>query len=307
MRCCNNITLAIILVSQVLISAALAYWDSGNSKPAIDTDLFVIEDIDPVDRVVITRGEEEIDCRAFAGGFMINDQYPMDQNLLTVLAAVLQQVRVVRPLSAQEQQEVRTKIFQTGSQVQVYQGNNLLLSFWSGGDRSKQNSYFVSEDGTVYLVHLPGYTSYVNGLFELPLSKWRSRNIFFNTWRSLLSYSYQDFTQPANDFQIRYKDPFFAVPGVQQLDSNKVMNYIRDLVSLKAKSIVVDTAYQGMPWLELTTTDIDPARNQNLILYGNQAQSSVLGKTGDQYFTFHTADLEPLLKSSGYFRYLESE
>jgi|GEM_PF-2648375 len=304
MRSFDNIALAVILASLVLISVALAYWDTGNSKPAVDTDLFVMENIDQVDRVVIYRGEEVIDCRAFAGGFMINDRFPMDQNLLTVLAAVLQQVRVLRPLSGQEQQEVRASIYQTGSQVQVFQGDNLLLSFWSGGDRSKQNTYFVSEDGVVYVVHLPGYASYVYGLFELPLSKWRSRTVFFNTWRSLLSYSYQDYKVSGNDFQIKYKDPFFAVSGIYQLDSNKVMNYLQDLVSLKASSIV-DTTYQGMPWLELSTTDIDPGKNQTLILYGDQSQASVLGKAGDQFFIFRTADLEPLLKSSEYFKYRE--
>jgi hypothetical protein len=209
---------------------------------------------------------------------------------------------VLRPLSGDEQEAVREGIYRTGSQVQVYQGENLLLSFWSGGDRSQQNSYFVNEEGRVFLVHLPGYTSYVGGLFELPLSKWRSRNVFSNTWRSLLSFNYLDYNQSGNDFQINYKDPFFAVSGVQQLDSNKVMNYLQDLVSLKATSVVADTVYQGMPWLELSTTDIDPGKNQNLILYGDQSQSTVLGKAGDQFFTFHTADLEPLLKNSQYFK-----
>jgi hypothetical protein len=278
----------------------LSYWDKGSSGTKVNAKMFVIENIDPIDRVSITRGEEMINFRAFSGGFMVNDQFPMDENLLTLLAAVLQQVRVQRPLSGQLEQSIKERIFETGSYVQIYQGEMILSSFWVGGDESKQSSYFATEEGRVYQVHLPGYTSYVSGLFEIPLKNWRSRNIFSNTWRSLMSFSYQDFAQPENDFQINYKDPFFTVSGVQKLDSNHVMNYIQDLVNLQATALV-DTTFQGMPWLEFTTVDIDPQKSQKLTLYGDDSQPLVLGKSGEQYFTFRGSNLNQLRRNSQYF------
>jgi hypothetical protein len=284
----------------ILISLGLSFWEKGSGTNQIDTDLFVIENIDPIDRIVITNPDEEIDGRAFSGGFMINDQFVMDQELLNVLAAVLQSVRVQRPVDGSQQQIIANKIKQTGSHIELYQGNQLLSSFWAGGDESSQNSYFATEDGQVYLVDLPGYQSYVSGLFGLPLASWRSRTIFHNTWRSLLSFSFQDFKDPENDFQIDYEDPFFKVSGVQQLDSNNVINYLQQLTSLKA-SALIDTSYQGLPWLELTTTDIDPAKNQVLTLYGDSSEPAVLGKSAGQYFTFSKSRIKPILKNSRFF------
>ena len=300
MKLSGNIKLAIILASLVLISVAIEFWGTHKNESSWDADLFVIDNIDQVDRVVITRGQEVMDCRAFSGGFMINEEFLMDENLLTVLAAVFQQIRVRRPLSGAEAEEIKRAIYETGSQVEVYQGDMLRTSFWAGGDKLKENSYFIDQDGQAYLVHLPGYTSYVSELFELPIAQWRSRQIFLNSWRSLMSFSYQDFRQPNNDFQINYQDPFFSVSGIQQLDSNKIINYLQDLVALKA-SALVDTTVQEMPWLELSTVDIDPAKNQTLTLYGDPAATSVLGKAGGQYFSFSGSTLEPLIRDAEYF------
>jgi len=300
MRTNKNTSLAAILIGLIAVSVVLGFWEKGGGGTKIDTDLFVIDDIDPIDRVVISRGNEVMDCRAYTRGFMINGQFPMDENLLTVLASLLQQVRVQRPLAGQQEQEAWIRIQETGSHLQIYNGEQLLISYWAGGDKSKQNSYFATEEGKVYLVHLPGYSNYVSGLFELPLSKWRSRTIFANTWRSLLSFSFKDHSQPDNNFEINYQDPFFSVSGIQKLDSNQVMNYLQNLIEVKA-SAVIDTLYDGEPWLELSTKDIDPGKNQSLVLYGDASQNTILGRAGDQYFTFRTVNLKPIIKNAGYF------
>ena len=99
----NKITkLSALLVVLIAVSIGLSFWESNQGGSEVEAGLFAIENIDPIDRVVINRAGEVIDCRAFSQGFMINDKFTMDQNLLTVLAAVLQQVRVQRPLSGSE-------------------------------------------------------------------------------------------------------------------------------------------------------------------------------------------------------------
>ena len=78
------------------------------------------------------------------------------------------------------------------------------------------------------------------------------------------------------------------------------MNYIQDLVNLQATALV-DTTFQGMPWLEFTTVDIDPQKSQKLTLYGDDSQPLVLGKSGEQYFTFRGSNLNQLRRNSQYF------
>jgi len=297
----KNIGLAVVLVFLILLSIGLSFWDRGGNTAQVDPDLFAIENLDQVDRIVISGQDRVMDCRASPGGFTINNRYAMDPNMLTLLAAVLQRVKVQRPVAADRQPQVFQDIREQGSHVEVYRGDQLLDSFWAGGDASENISYFSNEEGDVYIVHLPGYNSYVSELFGLPISRWRSRAVFQNTWRSLLNYSYQDFSEPKNDFQISYQDPFFRDSGVQQMDSNRVMNYLDQVVSLQAASLV-DTSYQGMPWAQIATTDIDPGKNQTLTLYGDLSGPAVLGKTNDQFMLFSSNSIEPIIRNSDYFK-----
>ncbi len=300
MKINKNQFLAAFLTGLTMVSVALGYWDKESGGARIDADLFAIDGIDQVERVLISHQGNVLDCRANSGGFLINEKIPMDESFLNLLAAILQQVKVQRPLTKAESQKIWSQLQGVGSHIQVFSGEQMLASYWAGGDGSKLNSYFATEAGEVYLVHLPGYSSYLSGLFELPAEQWHSRTIFLNTWRSLLSFSYKDHLEPINDFEIRYQDPFFSVSGITRLDSNRVINYIQNLVGLRA-SAVVDTVYVGNPWLELSTTDIDPAKNQSLTLFGDATQNSLLGKVGDRYFTFRSTGLEPIVKSIGFF------
>ena len=300
----KNISLAVILGLLILTSVGLSYWDKSGSTTKIDSQLFVVDNLDQVDRIVITHQQQVLDCRASTGGFMVNNEFIMDQNMLTLLAAVLQSVRVQRPITGSEQTQLVKDIKESGSHIEIYSGDQLEGSFWAGGDRSEQISYFVTEEGQAYVVHLPGYNSDVSGLFRQPISSWRSRNVFQNTWRSLLTYDFQDFNNPENDFQISYNDPFFKVSTVQQLDSNNVMNYLQQVVALKATSLI-DTTYSGMPWVEISTTDIDPQKNQSLTLYGDETKSTILGKVGEQYMMFTTSSIKHLFQDAKYFEKTE--
>lgn len=299
MKAKKNIILATVLAVLLGISISLGFWEEGGGS-AFDPGLFALEDINQVDRVVMTRGEEVLDFRAFSQGFLINDQYPMDQGLLSVLGAVLQQVRVQRPVSEKLQAGIWEDLQQQGTRVQVYMGEKLLEEFWAGGDALKQTSYFATGQGAVYVVNLPGYTSYVSGLFSMELSGWRTKNVFRNTWRSILSFKLEDNRAAENNLEITYKDPFFGVSGVQKIDSNRVINYLENLGALRAEALI-DTSYQGDPWKTLTTEDIDPLKNTSLILFEPGKDSLILGRSQDQYYLFRKQRINPLLQTPGYF------
>ncbi len=294
----KNIILSIVLVVFITISVGLGLWQKGPTAQ-FDSQLFALEDVDQIDRIVMTRGSEVMDCRAFSQGFLINETYPMDQNLMLVLASVLQQVRIQRPLSTEQKPEGWKLLQDKGTFIQVYAGESLLREFWAGGDAALQQSYFAQDQENIYLVNLPGYSSYLGGLFELDISGWRSKNIFQSTWRSILSFSMENLQDPQKNFRIDYRDPFFSVPGIQKLDSNRVINYLQTLGAMRAYQLV-DSSPQDDPWLRMTTIDINEKRNVVLTLY--HSDSLILGTTAEQAYLFQPQQIAPLIQEVDYFR-----
>ena len=204
----ENIILAVILALLVTISITISFWKS-DSGAQFDTEIFALENIDNVNHIIMTRADEVLDCRANTQGFLINDSYSMDHYRLALLGDVLQKVRVQRPLS-ESQQAAAWELLQTkGTRLQIYAGEVLLRDFWAGGDSERQQSYFAWGENEIYLVNVPGYTSYLGALFETGLRGWRSKNIFMNTWRSIMSFTMENFEDPQKNFRIEYDDPFF--------------------------------------------------------------------------------------------------
>ena len=50
MKIRKNHVLATVLIGLILVSIALGFWNRNDGGTQVDTDLFVIENIDPVDR-----------------------------------------------------------------------------------------------------------------------------------------------------------------------------------------------------------------------------------------------------------------
>jgi hypothetical protein len=83
-------------------------------------------------------------------------------------------------------------------------------------------SYFVKEE-KVYLMQLPGYQSYVSGIFEVPENDWRDRVIFDGIWQDMVSLK---INRP-NDEEIEflYDDRLLRIQN-QQADTVEVMNFV---------------------------------------------------------------------------------
>jgi len=297
----KNIKLLVVLLVLVGVSVALTFWKEQGA-PALDRNLFAVEDVNPVDRITMIKSDQQLEFKAFSQGFLINDTYTLDQNLLTVLGAVLQQIRVQRPASEKRQEELWQNLQQEGTLVSVYAGDQLLKSFWAGGDQ--QQSYYATPEGEVFLVGIPGYTDYISGLFALDAEDWRSKNIFQSTWRSILSLNFQNFSTPEDNFQIDYQDPFFTVSDVERMDSSRVVGYLQNLGALRAQS-VIDTVISAAPWVRITTTDINPGRNLDLTLY--QGDSVIVGKANERYYVFAKQQLQPFIQSSSFFEALQED
>ena len=113
-----------------------------------------------------------------------------------------------------------------------------------------------------------------------------------------MSLKYQDLKDSQNNFSIDYQDPFFKIDGVQDMDSSRVVGYLQDLGLLRARS-VIDTTLSTPPAVRITTTDVNPNRNLDLLLYN--MDSVYIGQADDRYYLFSAQQIQPFLRDKSYF------
>lgn len=155
----------------------------------------------------------------------INDKFDVDAGMREVMQALFEQVRVQRTISGKGAEELISQTADTAVQVSIEFVDGSRKSFKVVGDFSKMNSYFIEQD-EVHLVNIPGYQSYVAGMFSVSENDWRDRILFETHWQSL---EYIKVTYPADlqgSFSLKYKKGLFALEGEGVMDTTSIMTYV---------------------------------------------------------------------------------
>jgi hypothetical protein len=153
----------------------------------------------------------------------VNNKYKLDPAMQQVLMALLERVEVQREISGDLKKEIIQIAADTGIQVQIYADKQQLRDFKVVGNPSQIASYFVNND-KVYQMQLPGYESYVAGMFEVKTLDWRDRTIFNGTWQDIVSLTLEC---PDGDSLIfKYDKGLIKLQNRANTDSVKVMDYI---------------------------------------------------------------------------------
>ncbi|MFC2125905.1 hypothetical protein ACFLU5_13965 [Bacteroidota bacterium] len=221
----KNIKLSIILLALIVLSVILMTRGSRKQRLAVDKMYFSVEDTASIDRVEIRAEASENLLTRSMDQWQVNGKYMVDPSMKTVLLTVLNKVRAQRPVPANKIMEVSEELSENGIRVNIYSGNELIQSYISGGN-GVSISYFMKDNDDPYIVHLPGYDSYVSGIFEVSENDWRDRFIFSTNWIGLkeLKLEYPDVS--AHNFTIETADIHLTIPGISQLDTTAMMEYI---------------------------------------------------------------------------------
>lgn len=202
--------------------------DSGK-RISVDENKFAVADTARIQRVILQKSSgEEIILDKGTNRWRVNDQYDLDPSMKTVLLAVLNQVRVKRPVPKNKIGSIDEDLDQKGNRVQIIMDDGKSKTFMAGGN-GISISYFKYPGEDPYIVYLPGYESYVSGIFDVTVNDWRDRLIFQTSWLGLkeLSIVYPD--QPANNVVIKAENNLYRVENVADLDTVALMSYIDDI------------------------------------------------------------------------------
>ncbi len=186
---------------------------------------FSVTDTAAIDQIIITGNEFTNVLSKTSGYWKVNETYSLDPSMQKVLMSVLNQVRVKRTVPKTDLLQISEDILNNGFKIEITSSSEPDRVFYAGGNGISL-SYFMGEDEIPYIVHLPGYESYVTGIFEVAENDWRDRLIFKTSW---LGIKKLDLSYPANghnNISIRAENNLYTVAGITKLDTASLMGFL---------------------------------------------------------------------------------
>ena len=267
--------LSFVFVGLSIVSLLLMWIGKKERVVQVDKNLFVIADTTQMSGVKIEGSDPEIDIVRGESQWQINGKHKADPQLIYLAQRILNAVETQRPVSKSNAEAIKKELREAGKKVEVKFIDGETKTFYAGGNTAKTMAYFANEDLTkIYTVAIPGYKSYLSGIFELSLNQWRDRVLFESDWRTIQKLAI-DYADPnLTDLQIAFQGKYLEVNGVAALDTAALMEYLQPLEFFQLNDYLnpgsfpkYDSLKEANPIATLELKDIDVDNNRSLKVY----------------------------------------
>lgn len=220
----KNIALLAVLAVLIVASVwAFQYNPYQQKSTTFDKELFAVTNPrESLTKISMQSAKVNNVLEKEGENWQVNDTFALDPSMKEVLMALMERISVQRVFTGEESERIKQQVLDSGIQVQLYGEQGLINEFTAGGDISTISSYFV-KDGEVYLMQLPGYQSYVAGIFEVKANDWRDRTVFSGTWQDMVSLTIKESSGDSIKFSY---DEGLLKWNHPQADSVKVMDFV---------------------------------------------------------------------------------
>jgi len=254
----------IVLLGISLLLIILNLW-LFNLKPALvslnfDPDLFMIRDTTQIEKFQF---HSKILDHYFSRqeGWKINNKFPSDPNLRKMLFTVSKRVKVSRALTGNEKEQLLKRNEEMGTSV-ILTVDGDERSYSVVGNANKTKTYFI-ENQEVYQVDIPGYQDFLASMYELKRDQWRDRLVFNGNWRTIQKMEVIYPEKSDKNLLIRFKETFYEVDDLTQIDSSAVVAYLNQFEYMQANerisfgfSPAYDSLAQTPPEVIISLLDI---------------------------------------------------
>jgi hypothetical protein len=220
----KNIALLSVWIFLVLLTIlAYSYNPYERKSTSFEKDLFAVENPNQtISRIDLNGKNFKNTLEKNGNSWSVNQEYLLDASMQQVFFKLLEQVSIQRPIVGENSAKIKQNVLDSGVQVNIYGDEGLVNSYTVGGDFQAMKSYFVKGED-VYSVQLPGYQSYVAGIFEVPENDWRDRVVFEGIWQDMVSLKINRPNKDAVEF--KYEDRLLRIQN-QEADTAEVMNFV---------------------------------------------------------------------------------
>jgi hypothetical protein len=254
----------IVLLGISLLLIILNLW-LFNLKPALvslnfNPDLFMIRDTTQIEKFQF---HSKILDHYFSRqeGWKINNKFPSDPNLRKMLFTVSKRVKVSRALTGNEKEQLLKRNEEMGTSV-ILTVDGDERSYSVVGNANKTKTYFI-ENQEVYQVDIPGYQDFLASIYELKRDQWRDRLVFNGNWRTIQKMEVIYPEKSDKNLLIRFKETFYEVDDLTQIDSSAVVAYLNQFEYMQANerisfgfSPAYDSLAQTPPEVIISLLDI---------------------------------------------------
>ena len=306
----KNKRLLILFVSLTLLCICFYFFGKTNNQIEVDTSLFKLKDGTNVNRVVLESLTGKVALDFNGTRWSVNNNYEADRQLIKLLFATLEKAEPKRPVANSQLNSVDSIISKNGVTVNLYEDENLIQSFRVGGNVQKTEAYFQESIGQPsYVMTIPGYRLYVSYILELDESGWRDKRIFNFNWRNFKSLNMIVPGDPTQNFEVSFKDQFFGITGIVEVDTTKLNDYL-DAVSLLSAdqfikpefSRVYDSLLTTNASLWIEVTDIADKTYSLELFAPIKNDPNILGRLDEEHAViFNRNNILPIAKKRGFF------
>lgn len=226
----KNIRLLIALAMVIALIVLLPLLKNNGSGLSVDRKLFTLGNQTVITDVILTTDSTQNKLSYINGKWVVNSKYDLDLSMRDVFFSVLSQLEIRRPVAKSQEDSIVQIILNQGVEVSILNNSDTVKAYKVWGNKEDQSSYIMGNDNKPYLVHIPGYRSYVAGIFEVPESDWRTRRVFSAQFTNLnrLQLNYAD----GDSLSFRYKESFFEIEGMHA-DSTQLITSLENLLFLQ--------------------------------------------------------------------------
>ncbi|MDW3210064.1 MAG: hypothetical protein R8N23_09360 [Reichenbachiella sp.] len=267
--------LSFVFVGLLVVSLLLMWAGKKDRIVSVDKSLFAISDTTLMTGIVIQSEQQEISIQRKENDWQINDQFKADPQLVYLSQRILNAVQTQRPVSQSNINAIKSELEKEGKLVSVQLSTGEEKKFYAGGNAAKTTAYFGSEDlSKIYTVAIPGYKSYLSGIFELSLNQWRDRVLFASSWRTIQDLTIDYSSPELTDLNIYFENQFLAIEGVNSLDTAALINYLLPLEFFQLNDYLntgafprYDSLLKVKPIAQLNLKDINKDNDRKLTIY----------------------------------------
>jgi hypothetical protein len=269
----------IFFIALIGVTILTAFLLDKSDRAAVDKNVFRKVDLEAVDRIVIQNPSDTVDLQFQNSRWRVNNKFPADRNMVTLLFATLKQVEPKREVTSGDS---LSAMFEKGHRVTLFSGGNAVQSLHAVGNSAKTQSLFKDPTtGKIYLVTIPGYRVYVSGIFELDAGGWRDKMIYgsFN-WRNFQGLEVEFTEKPAENFRVQAEGTgLFGITGVKT-DTAKLNTFLDEVSLLTVNEYpqsvsLRDSLTQVKPFMNIIITDI--TGKQHTLRIFRENQDGILG------------------------------
>lgn len=307
----KNITLLIIFLTLLTWTIVYLNLENENSGISLDESKFSIVDTAAVQKISIKGYNISNILSRGTQNWVVNDQYPMDPSMQKVLMSVLHQVSVKRTVPKNDLERIRDDIHSNGYEIEITDEEGTKKVFYAGGNGISL-SYFMDEDNIPYVVHLPGYESYVTGIFEVHENDWRDRLLFQTSWLGLKSFTLGYPDDPGNSINISADNNLYSIKGIEKIDTTVLMNYLDEISFFYTDQFIdqgqiplYDSLINTKPFVEMYVNSLGMKDPVKIIFFEKQPGENVmLGLLNDnQMCLFNVNRIRIIFQKKEYFTY----